>query len=109
MIITGGYFGYQKINAKENGISYATAGIVKGMMISSISGVGQVSAENQVDIKPKASGDLVYLSIKNDQEVKAGALLASVDSRDASKSIRYERFERCNWNRNNVRTIYFRL
>jgi len=88
VIITGGYFGYQKINAKENGISYTTAGIVKGMMISSISGVGQVSAENQVDIKPKVSGDVVYLNLKNDQEIKAGALLAQIDSRDASESIR---------------------
>ncbi len=88
IIISGGYFGYQKINAKENGVSYVTEGIVKGMLISSISGTGQVSAENQIDIKPRVSGDLIYFNIKNDQEVKRGDLLAKIDSRDASKSIR---------------------
>jgi RND family efflux transporter MFP subunit len=88
VIITGSYFGYQKINTKDNGVSYGSGGIVKGMLISSISGIGQVSALNQVDIKPKVSGDVVYLNIKNDQEVKAGTLLAQIDSRNVSKSIR---------------------
>lgn len=31
----------------------------------SISGSGQVSSINQVDIKPKASGDVAYVEVKN--------------------------------------------
>ena len=87
-LIIGGYFGYQKINTQENGVSYTTTAVEKGMLISSISGVGQVSASNQIEIKPEVSGDIVYLGLKNDQEVKAGTLLAQIDSRNAQKSIR---------------------
>ena len=69
-IITGSYFGYQKVKPTANDVQYITQAVEKGMLISSISGSGQVSASNQVDIKPKVSGELVSLNIKNGQTVK---------------------------------------
>ena len=88
IIIIGGYFGYKKIAGNENLIQYATAAVEKGTLIVSISGSGQVSVSNQIDIKPKVSGDVVYVGVKNGQEVKAGVLLAQIDSRDAQKAVR---------------------
>jgi len=88
IIITGGYFGWQKINNDGEAVSYITAMVKKDTLVSSVAGVGQVSVENEVDVKPSVAGDLVYFGMKNDQEVKMGALLAQIDSRDASKSIR---------------------
>lgn len=56
LVAGGGYFGYTKIFGNNNAVSYATAKVQKGTLIVSITGSGQVSASNQVDIKPKAAG-----------------------------------------------------
>jgi len=87
VIITGGYFSWQKINKQENGVRYVTAVVKKGMLISSISGNGQVSASNQVDIKPKVSGDIVAVNALNGQKIKEGYLIAQIDSRDAARKV----------------------
>lgn len=83
-----GYFGYGKIFSNDGAVRYATAQVQNGTLIVSLSGSGQVSVSNQVDIKPKASGDIVYVGVKNGQEVKAGTLIAQLDARDAQKAVR---------------------
>ncbi|PIR80636.1 hypothetical protein COU24_02950 [Candidatus Kuenenbacteria bacterium CG10_big_fil_rev_8_21_14_0_10_39_14] len=87
VLATAGYFGYQKVKPTANDVQYITQAVEKGMLISSISGSGQVSASNQVDIKPKVSGELVSLNIKNGQTVKQNKLLAQIDARDAARKV----------------------
>ena len=87
-ILGGGYYGYTKIFSDDGTIRYATAQVQKGTLIVSISGNGQVSVSNQVDIKPKVSGDLIYVGVKNGQEVRSGALIAQLDAGDARKTVR---------------------
>ena len=86
--ILGGYFSYTKIFNNNEAVRYATARVQKGALIVSISGSGQVSVSNQVDIKPKVSGSVVYVGVQNGQEVKAGSLIAQLDARDAQKAAR---------------------
>lgn len=86
-LIAGAYFGYQKTNVKENSAAYVTTTVEKGMLISSISGAGQVSASNRVEVKPKVSGDLVLVSVKAGQTVKQGDLIAQIDTRSAARSV----------------------
>jgi len=69
-------------------VRYVFAQAQKGTLVVSISGTGQVSALNQVDIKPKVSGDIVYIGAKNGQQVRAGALLVQLDISDAQKAVR---------------------
>lgn len=88
LIIAGGYFGYQWLFGNKSTTQYVTAAVEKGTLIVSISGSGQVSASNQVDIKPKVSGDIVYLGAGVGQEVKSGMLLVQLDSRNAQKAVR---------------------
>ncbi len=88
LIIVGGYFGYKAFFANKSSIRYVFAQVQKGTLITSISGSGQVSASNQVDIKSKASGDIIYIGVKNGQEVKAGTLIAQLDTTDAQKLVR---------------------
>lgn len=83
-----GYLGYQKLTSPSAQTRYVLAAIQKGALISSVSGSGQISASNQVDIKSKASGDAIYVGVKNGQVVNAGTLLAQIDSSDAQKSVR---------------------
>ncbi len=88
LLIIGGYYGYGKIFPISVAIRYVTATTEKGTLIVSVSASGQISASNQVDLKSKVSGDVVYVGVKNGQEVGAGAFLAQIDARDAQKAVR---------------------
>lgn len=84
----GGYWGYKKFTDTSGQPTYLLSQIKKGTITASISGSGQVSVSNQVDLKAKASGDVVYVGVKNGDTVRAGALLLQLDARDAQKSVR---------------------
>ncbi len=88
VIAAGGYWSYSAFKGAGSAIKYVTAAAAKGTIVASISGSGQVSASNQVDIKPKASGDVIYVGIQPGQFVWAGTLIAQLDSSDAQKSVR---------------------
>ena len=87
VIAAAGYFGYQGLNKDEISTRYSTATVEKGALIVSLSGSGQVSTSNQVEIKSKVSGEAVYVGVKNGQEVKAGTLLVQIDDRKAQKAV----------------------
>ena len=86
IVIIGGYFSYQAISGSNEVPRYTLAAVEKGTLIVSVSGSGQVSASNQIDIKPKVSGDVVYVGVKNGQELKAGTLLVQIDIGEAKKA-----------------------
>lgn len=87
VIIAGSYFGFKKLNVQDDSVSYTISAVEKGMLISSISGTGQVSASNTVDINPQVSGDIVLLNVKIGDNIKQGDLLAQIDARDAARKI----------------------
>ena len=88
VIVLAGYFGYKAFTNKNKETRYVLAQVKKGDISVSISGSGKISASNQVTLQPKASGNLVYLGVKNGQFVKAGTLIAKIDTTDAQKAIR---------------------
>ena len=83
-----GYWGYGKLTSTAGDIRYITAKVKRGAIVVSISGSGQVSASNQVDVKSKVSGDVAYLPRVNGDIVSKGALIAQLDAGDAQKSVR---------------------
>ena len=87
-LVFGGRYAYQRMTATEAPARYVLASAARETLIVTVSGSGQVSSSNQVDLKPKASGDITTLAVANGQEVKAGALIAQLDARDAQKSVR---------------------
>ena len=88
VVAGGGYFGYKYFFGASVATRYVSAQVEKGTLIISISGSGHVSASNQVDVKPKASGEITALNIKLGQEVGAGAVLAAIDASDAERTVR---------------------
>ena len=84
----GGYWGYKKSTDTSGETKYLLAQIKRGTITESVSGSGQVSVSNQVDLKAKVSGDVVYVGVKNGDEVRAGALILQLNARDAQKSVR---------------------
>lgn len=83
-----GYYGYQHFFGTAAVTRYVSAQVQKGTLVVSVSGSGQVSVSNQLDLKPKVSGDIVSVAVENGQEVKAGTLIAQIDSTDAQKAVR---------------------
>jgi len=89
LLIVGGIYLYvKKTSGNEMVMQYVLSPVSKGSLIISVSGSGQVSASNQIDVKPKVSGDLVSLKAENGQEVKSGELLAQIDAAGAQKDLR---------------------
>jgi len=88
LIIGIGYWSFGNFFGEDGVVRYASAQVQKGTLIVSISGSGQVSASNQLDVKPKASGEITAMYVKAGQEVGAGAILAAVDSADAQRAVR---------------------
>ena len=88
LIISGGYFGYQRILSKDKSeVQYMTTEVKEGSLIVSVSGSGQVSILDEVNISPKVSGEVVYVGVKDNKEVKKGILIAQLDTRDAQKAV----------------------
>lgn len=83
--------GYGSIKAFSNGSEstrYVLAAVERGNIIASVSGSGQVSTSNQLDVKPRVSGETTSINVKAGQEVKAGTILAQIDSQDALQDVR---------------------
>ena len=87
-VLGAGYWGYKKITNTAGTPRYITAKISKGVIVSSISGSGQVGSFNQIDVKAKASGDVVYIAVKDGQKIGTGGLIAQLDDKNAKKAVR---------------------
>ena len=87
VLVLGGYFGYKNFVKKENEVRYVTAAVEKGTLIVSVSGSGQVSSLDQIDVKPKVSGEVDEIFVDKDQKVKKGDLLLKLKTKDFESAI----------------------
>lgn len=86
--IGAGYDWYSSAKANPTATRYLTAPVTRGILISSVSGSGQVSVSRQLDIKAKVAGDITKVFAQDGQAVRAGDLIARIDAADADKSVR---------------------
>jgi len=83
VLVWAGYGVYSAVTSTAGQTIYALAPVERRTLSAEISGSGQVSAANQVELKAKAAGDVVYLNAAIGQEVAAGTLLVQVEASDA--------------------------
>mgnify|MGYP001614301977 CR=1 FL=1 len=88
VIVFAVYWGIGIWSGNNTETRYVLAAVERGTLTVAITASGQVSAANQVDIKAKASGDVVYIGAKNGNAVRAGTLIAQLDTREAQKAVR---------------------
>lgn len=88
VLIGGGWIAYGRLTSTAGETRYVLGTVSSSTIIASISGSGQVSPSDQVDIKPKASGEIVSVLVQEGQQVSTGQALAYVDSTTAQKSVR---------------------
>jgi HlyD family secretion protein len=82
------YWGFRTWGSTAGETRYVLASATKDTIIVSVTGSGQVSASNQIDLKPKASGDVISISAAEGKAVKSGALILQLDAREAQKAVR---------------------
>ncbi len=88
IIIIGVFFGYTTLKAKPTDISYITTTPTRGMLSTIVSGSGQVSASNQINIKSNISGTILSLNASATKKVKSGDVLVQVDAQNAYRSVK---------------------
>ncbi len=74
-------------SAKTEAVRNVYGTVRVGDIVTTVTGTGQVSAENQLDIKGKVSADITNIYVKAGDRVKAGALLAQIDARNAGLTL----------------------
>lgn len=82
-----GYY-YFTASSSEKVTKYILASAAKETVIATVSGSGQVSAKNQVDITAKVSGDVLAVKVNDGDAVKKGQVLVQLDSSDVYKTVR---------------------
>lgn len=92
LVVVGGFWCWNSHRAKTAVTQYSIATASKQTLISTVSGTGQVSTQNKIDLKPQTSGSIVQMSltqmnVKLGQAVPAGFLVAKVDDTSAYVSL----------------------
>jgi RND family efflux transporter MFP subunit len=87
ILLLVGYFTCAKIFKKENGERYVLAKVTKETISVSVSGSGNVEAENEIDLKSEVSGKISEILCKEGDRVKKGDTLIKLDSEDAKEQV----------------------
>jgi HlyD family secretion protein len=87
-LIGGGYYWYSVATTPPPQPTYTLAPVTQGTLITSVTGTGQVSATNQLDVKSQASGTVTYVGVTEGQQVKAGDTLVKLDDTSARQAVR---------------------
>lgn len=81
------YYAYRAATSAPTVPSYTVTRASIGTISQTVTGTGQVSAENQLDLASKVSGQITSISVKVGQHVEAGDLIATIDYTDAARSL----------------------
>lgn len=88
----GGWYWYHRSDS-SSGVatpSQQTETIKRGDLSIVVSGSGQIHAKAQVNLKPVVAGDAIevtHVTVKNDQGVKKGQIIAILDNEDAQRNV----------------------
>lgn len=86
-VVTGAYKSAKATNTSTE-TRYVLGTVERTTLASSVSGTGTVSASRELDLKAKASGDILSLNVKTGDHVAQGATIASIDSSSANSALR---------------------
>ncbi|MCL5017058.1 MAG: efflux RND transporter periplasmic adaptor subunit [Patescibacteria group bacterium] len=87
VVAVGGYFEYRMLTGNSANDLYVLTSVRKGTFTATVSGSGQVITSDSLDIKPKTSGDIIYVGVTAGQKVRSGQLIAEIDPTDAQKAV----------------------
>jgi len=88
VLVVGGYLGYRALKNNNKETRYVLTSAQKDTIVVSVSGSGQISAQEQLDIKSKVSGEVAAIFVEKGQKVNKGSLLLKLDDTDFQKAFR---------------------
>jgi Membrane-fusion protein len=74
-IAVAGYYSYKAWTNQPQPTHYVLAKASKGSVISTISGTGQIAASNQLNVQAQASGNIIYVAVKEGDSIKTDQIL----------------------------------
>ncbi len=86
IVILGGYFIYKKTANKEE-TKYIIGQVSKGTINKIVSGSGYITIPDQLDVKSKIGGEVVYINVQNNSFVSAGTTILKIDSKNYEKQV----------------------
>lgn len=91
VVLVGGYFTISALKSRTTDMQYTLSRVERGNVIVTVTGSGQVSAQSQVDIKAKVSGDVTVVRVGSGSPVKVGDTMVEIDSRDVLTALQSAR------------------
>ena len=79
LVLVTGYFCFKNFSKNKNQTRYVLTKVERGTILTSVSATGQIEGEEEREIKPKVSGDVLKIYAQKDQKVKEGDLLLEID------------------------------
>lgn len=87
LVLGGGWWAFAAFGGGNTETRYVLTTVTKGTVVQSVSASGQVAADDQIDLKPKGSGEIIWVGVKAGDAVRAGQAIASLDSTDAKQAV----------------------
>lgn len=84
------FFGYGYYGKKRNSPQIKTAEVKRGDIVIVVEATGSVEPKFKVEVKSKASGEIIYFPFEEGDTVKAGELLLKVDKSDEERNVARE-------------------
>ena len=87
VVVIGGVGMYRSATTAHAQTQYVIAPVTNGSIIQTVTGSGQVSASNQLDVTSQASGAITSIDVAVGQQVHTGDLLATIDDTNALNTL----------------------
>lgn len=87
VVVALGYYWYSHSQSASTAIQYKTQNAERGTFLTTISGSGNISVDQQATVDPTIAGTVSNLSVKVGDSVKKGQLLFSIDNNDLSVQV----------------------
>jgi HlyD family secretion protein len=87
IIVLAGVIVGSVLHARSSVIAVATAKATRQDLISSVSGTGQIKPKTYVNVGATAFGRITHLYVKEGEHVKAGQLVATVESEQPASAV----------------------
>ncbi len=85
--LVGGIGMYRSATSASAATQYVLSPVTTGNIVQTVTGSGQVSAANQIDLAPQASGAITSIPVAVGQHVRAGDLIATIDDTNARNAL----------------------
>jgi RND family efflux transporter MFP subunit len=88
LVLGGGWYMYAKATSTSGEVRYVLGTASTSTIIATVSASGQISSSDSIDIKPKVTGTILWVSAKAGLSVRAGAALMGIDNTTARQQYR---------------------